>query len=224
MIPARPDASAGPRPFASFAEFTLAEAVLLASREDGLRLSLTPQLLSGAALVELILAGRLPSVAEGRDAFPRVWVGVPGDPTPLGLPPLDVALTALARRGSSWEVGSAARDLGGPVAAATVGLLAARGLVHPLGEGRAPLAVTIADDDRVGAVQEAIALLRAMPERARSPRSGALLALIAAGPWRMDDIVFKEQSAALERWFSGDLLRALRGTLAAARATSYAVG
>ncbi|WP_165872914.1 GOLPH3/VPS74 family protein [Nocardioides jejuensis] len=135
--------------------------------------------LGGAALKDLLLAGRLSVAGEGKKALVSV-----ADPTPTGIAHLDAALARLTSRTKPLKSRDAVTRLGRKLPITTYEALVADGLVeaHPttvLGLFPSPRYVALPQARR----DELVAGVRAvlLGERAPDERLGTLGALLGAG-------------------------------------------
>lgn len=162
---------------------TIAEDVQLMLTGNRGMLRFEPTIPVAGALVELVLAGRLSSIAK-TGLFPdpggRLLTVVDTEPT--GERILDAALAGLARRRKPWRVERAILAIRVEVMTALYESLEFRGLARASGEaGSYKGTIVILDAEQVETRRSVLALARTLPDTVKDARLGAVVDLLRSG-------------------------------------------
>lgn len=169
----RPDAS----------RLTIAEDVQLMLKSHPGRLEDAPTVPAAGALIELVLAGRLSSVAmTGFFSEPGGRLLTVIDSEPTGSSILDAALIGLAGKEKPWRAERAILAVYDPVMAAVYESLEARGLARADGRpGGRRTTISVLDPDRVEARRAVLSRARTLPDTVDDPRLGAVVDVLRSG-------------------------------------------
>lgn len=135
-----------------------------------------------AALIELVLAGRIGSVPNTsfvNEASPRKLVVL--DPTPMGESALDSALGILASRTRPLRPSKAVAAVRHEVTLAVYSALEGRGMAHAVGNFPSRGHLRIDDDEGFAFERDRLALIRSRPDLVTDARTGAFIDVLRNG-------------------------------------------
>jgi len=161
---------------------SLAEAVVLMLSTKKGELDFEWNMPATAALIELVLAGRVGSVPNTsffNEASPRKLVVL--NPTPTTNSALDSALSILASSPKPLTPSKAVTAVRHDVTLAVYAALEVRGMAHAVGDFPSRGHLHIDDGEGFAAARDRLALIRSHPEKVTDARTGAFIDVLRNG-------------------------------------------
>lgn len=205
----------------------LCEDVQLVLSLGGGKLQVGGMDLAAAALVELVIRGRVGSVPErGFMARKDVRKLTVISEEPVGVTALDAALKAVVAKGKPWNAYSSLRKIWRPVASATQDALIARGAIARSGPfGGLKSALSIVDERQYRAAVARLDAAWLRPESVTDVRSAAFVDLLRNSPPSFNrgaQLPHGTQNAPLieREWYPSEIRDTLVGIFQAQRAAT----